>query len=149
MERDGLRRCRQPLATSATRQYKVDATAPFIKKFAPDLDELKAKSTIKATFSEKVRGISGKSIKMYKAKGKKWVKIKVKIKALKKGKVASHQTEGPPEGRRLPDPLLHEADQGRPRQQPGAQQRRVDDKRQGPDGSPRGARRSGRVVARQ
>ena len=83
-----------PLATSATRQYKVDATAPFIKKFAPDLDELKAKSTIKATFSEKVRGISGKSIKMYKAKGKKWVKIKVKIKALKKGKVASIDPKG-------------------------------------------------------
>ena len=83
-----------PLATSATRQYKVDATAPFIKKFAPDLDELKAKSTIKATFSEKVRGISGKSIKMYKAKGKKWVKIKVKVKALKKGKVASIDPKG-------------------------------------------------------
>ncbi len=83
-----------PLATSATRQYKVDATAPFIKKFAPALDSLKPKSTIKATFSEKVRGISGKSIKMYKAKGEKWVKIKVKIKALKKGKVASIDPKG-------------------------------------------------------
>ena len=83
-----------PLATSATRKYKVDATAPFIKKFAPILDNLKAKSTIKATFSEKVRGISGKSIKMYKAKGEKWVKIKVKIKSLKKGKVASIDPKG-------------------------------------------------------
>ena len=83
-----------PLATSATRQYKVDATAPFIKKIAPKLDELKATSTIKATFSERVRGISGKSIKMYKAKGEKWVKIKVKVKSLKKGKVASIDPQG-------------------------------------------------------
>jgi hypothetical protein len=83
-----------PLATSATRQYKVDATAPFIKKFAPGLDELKAKSTIKATFSERVRGISGKSIKMYKLKGKKWVRITVKIKSLKRGKVASIDPKG-------------------------------------------------------
>jgi hypothetical protein len=83
-----------PLATSATRSYKVDATAPFIKKFAPELGDLKPKSTIKATFSEKVRGISGKSIKMYKAKGKKWVKIGVKIKSLKKGKVASIDPKG-------------------------------------------------------
>ena len=60
----------------------------------PTSATLKAKSTIKATFSEKVRGISGKSIKMYKAKGKKWVKIKVKIKALKKGKVASIDPKG-------------------------------------------------------
>ena len=31
---------------------------------------------------------------MYKAKGKKWVKIKVKIKSLKKGKVASIDPKG-------------------------------------------------------
>ena len=41
-----------------------------------------------------MRGISGKSIKMYKAKGKKWVKIKVKIKSFKKGKVASIDPKG-------------------------------------------------------
>ena len=94
MERHGVRRRGQPARDQCDPAVQVDATAPFIKKFAPALDSLKPKSTIKATFSEKVRGISGKSIKMYKAKGKKWVKIRVKIKTLKKGKVASIDPKG-------------------------------------------------------
>jgi hypothetical protein len=82
----------QPLATSVTRSFNVDATPPVVKKITPA--QLKPTSTIKATFSEKVRGISGKNIKLQKAKGSKWVKVAAKVKSLKKGKVASIDPKG-------------------------------------------------------
>ena len=53
----------QPLATSATRQFKVDATSPTVTKVTPA--PIKPTSTIKVKFSEKVKGISEKSIKLY------------------------------------------------------------------------------------
>ena len=81
-----------PLATSATRQYKVDATPPQVKKLTPEV--LKAKSVLKAVFSEKVKGISEKSIKLYRLKGSKRVLVKSKVKVLKKGKAASIDPKG-------------------------------------------------------
>jgi hypothetical protein len=86
----------QLLGTSADRTFNVDATAPFVKKLVPADGDLEPKSTIKATFSERVRGISKKSIKLYFLKGEKQkrVKIAVKVKALKKGKVASVDPKG-------------------------------------------------------
>ncbi len=85
-----------PLATSATRKYQVDATAPIVKKLTPADDELKPTSTIKATFSEKVRGISKKSIKLYWLKGEKQKKVKVAVKVTvaKKGKMAVVDPKG-------------------------------------------------------
>jgi hypothetical protein len=84
----------QPLATSATRAFKVDATAPFVTKVTPTT--LKPTSTIKVKFSEKVKGISEKSIKLYRLKGEKQKKvlIKTKVKSLKKGKAASIDPKG-------------------------------------------------------
>ena len=52
---------------------------------------LKAKSTIKIKFSEKVKGVSKKSIKLFWLKGvaQKHVFVKTKVRSLKKGKAAS------------------------------------------------------------
>ena len=84
----------QPLATSATRAFKVDATPPTVIKVSPAT--LKPTSTIKVKFSEKVKGISEKSIKLYRLKGEKQKKvlIETKVKALKKGKAASVDPKG-------------------------------------------------------
>jgi len=76
-----------PLATSATRQFKVDATPPVVTKVTPQT--LKPTSVIKAVFSEKVKGVSEKSIKLFKLKGNKKVLILSKVRVLKKGKAAS------------------------------------------------------------
>jgi hypothetical protein len=83
-----------PLATSATRAFSVDATAPTVKKVTPS--KLKPTSIIKATFSEKVQGISKKSIKLYFLKGEKQKKVlvKSKVKTLKKGKAAQLDPKG-------------------------------------------------------
>ena len=80
--------------TSATRAFKVDATAPIVTKVSPAT--LKPTSTIKVKFSEKVKGISKKSIKLYRLKGEKQKKvlIKTKVKSLKKGKAASVDPKG-------------------------------------------------------
>ena len=76
-----------PLATSATRQFKVDATPPEVVKLTPT--DLKPTSVIKAVFSEKVKGVSEKSMKLFKLKGSKKVLILSKVRVLKKGKAAS------------------------------------------------------------
>ncbi len=81
-----------PLATSATRQFDADSTAPKVKKVGPA--KLKASSTLKAVFSEKVKGVSGKAIKLYKIKGKKRVKLTAKVKVIKLGKGASINPSG-------------------------------------------------------
>jgi hypothetical protein len=81
-----------PLATSATRQFQADATAPRVKKLKPAT--LKATSVLKAVFTEKVKGASTKSIKLYRLKGTKKVKVGLKVKVLKKGKAASIDPKG-------------------------------------------------------
>ena len=55
LERDGATtRPGNPLGTSATRAFKIDATAPTVTKVTPAT--LKPTSTIKVKFSEKVQG---------------------------------------------------------------------------------------------
>jgi hypothetical protein len=56
--------------------------------------ELKPKSVIKAVFSEKVKGVSKKSMKLYKLKGKKKVLVKSKVTVIKKGKAAKLDPKG-------------------------------------------------------
>lgn len=77
----------KPLGTSATRSFKVDGTPPTVVKVTPQ--PLKPSSVIKATFSEKVHGVSGKTMKLYRVKGKKKIRIGATVTVLKKGKVAS------------------------------------------------------------
>ena len=81
-----------PLATSATRQYNVDATPPQVKRLKPAA--LKSSSVLKAIFTERVKGISEKSIKLYRLKGAKRVLVKSKVKVLKRGKAASIDPKG-------------------------------------------------------
>ncbi len=73
------------LGTSATRDFKVDGTPPRVISVTPST--LKPKSVIKATFSERVKGVSGKSMKLYKLKGQKKKRIDAVVSTAKKGKV--------------------------------------------------------------
>jgi hypothetical protein len=82
----------QPLATSATRKFQVDATPPTVKKVTPAV--WKPTSTIKVTFSERLKGISKKSIQLQKLKGEKYKKVDAKITSAKKGKVAKIDPKG-------------------------------------------------------
>jgi hypothetical protein len=75
------------LGTSATRSFKVDGTAPTVVKVTPL--QLKPSSTIKATFSERVKGVSNKTMKLYRVKGKKHIRIRAVVTVLKKGKQAT------------------------------------------------------------
>jgi len=75
-----------PLGTSETRDFRVDGTPPRVVSVTPTT--LKPKSVIKATFSERVHGISGKSMKLFKVKGTKKTRIKAKVSTAKMGKVA-------------------------------------------------------------
>lgn len=76
----------RPLGTSAARTFWVDADAPKVLKVSPG--KPKAKSTLKVTLSEPVRGASKKTVKLVKsnAKGKFKVKVKAKVKVVKKGR---------------------------------------------------------------
>lgn len=77
------------LATSGSRRFKVDAIPPTVTKITPA--QLKPKSIIKATFSEKVHGVSTKSIKLFKLTGKsghKKVKVPLNVKLVHKGRKA-------------------------------------------------------------
>jgi hypothetical protein len=75
------------LGTSVDRSYKVDGTSPTVTSVTPT--KLKPKSTIVATFSEKVKGVSNKTMRLYKVKGKKKTRIKAVVTVLKHGKKAS------------------------------------------------------------
>lgn len=81
------------LGTSVNRSFRVDATPPKVLKVKPR--KPKAKSDLKVLFSEKVKGISKKTVKLKRqnAKGKfKVVKAKVKVK--KAGKLAVINPKG-------------------------------------------------------
>jgi len=65
------------IATTDWRGYTVDATPPTILKRKPEGSGLKPTSTFTITFSERVQGVSGKTIKLM--FGKKVVKAKVKL----------------------------------------------------------------------
>ena len=80
----------QVLGTSPNRGFRVDATPPTVLKITP-LDRILHKKTIiKVFFSEKVRGVSKKTVKLFWLKGaaQKKVKVKVKVTTFKKGKAA-------------------------------------------------------------
>ena len=80
----------QVLGTSPNRGFRVDATPPTVRKITP-LDRILHKKTIiKVFFSEKVRRVSKKTVKLFWLKGaaQKKVKVKVKVTTFKKGKAA-------------------------------------------------------------
>jgi hypothetical protein len=74
------------LGTSETRTFRVDGTPPKVASITPTT--LKPKSVIKATFSERVTGVSGRSMKLYRVAHKKKTRIRAVVSTAKKGKVA-------------------------------------------------------------
>jgi len=75
------------LGSSETRDFRVDGTPPKVVSLTPTT--LKPSSTIKATFSEKVKGVSNKTMKLYLVKGKKKTQISAVVTVLQKGRAAS------------------------------------------------------------
>ncbi len=75
------------LSVSATRQFSVDATAPTVKRVGPS--PLRAGSTLKIAFSERVQGVSNTSMKLFRLNGTKKIRIKAKVKVLNAGKNAA------------------------------------------------------------
>jgi len=75
------------LGTSETRDFRVDGTSPQVISVTPTT--LKPKSVIRATFSEKVSGVSGKTMKLYRVVHKKKTRIDAVVTTAKKGKVAN------------------------------------------------------------
>lgn len=75
------------LGVSAPRTFRVDSEPPKVLKVKPG--KLKAKSDIKITFSEPVRGATKKTVRLKKAnpKGKFKVKVKAKVKVKKGGRL--------------------------------------------------------------
>jgi hypothetical protein len=86
----------QVLGTSADRTFRVDATPPVIVKIKPEDRILHQKTIIKIFFSEKVRKVSKKTVKLFWLKGEKQKKVKVRVKVdtFKKGKAASVDPKG-------------------------------------------------------
>jgi len=76
----------QSLGTSVTRDFRVDGTPPEVTSITPTT--LKPSSVIKATFSERVKGVSGKTMKLFKVKGRTKTRIDADVSTAKKGKVA-------------------------------------------------------------
>ncbi len=69
----------KPLGTSTTASFRVDGTAPTVKSMKPS-GSAKPSSVFVATFSEKVSGVSKKTVRLYQ-KGKKTpLKAKVVVK---------------------------------------------------------------------
>jgi hypothetical protein len=69
----------RPLGTSASGSFRVDGTAPAVKAMKPS-GSAKPKSVFVVTFTEKVKGISGKTVKLYQKGKKKPLKAKVVVK---------------------------------------------------------------------
>ena len=66
------------LGTSLTGNFKVDATAPTLKSMKPT-SKATSKSVFVATFSEKVKGVSKKTMRLFVKGSKKPLKAKVVI----------------------------------------------------------------------
>jgi hypothetical protein len=75
------------LGTSASQSFRVDGTRPQVISVTPTT--LKPKSTIKAVFSERVHGVTGKTLRLYRKVHKKRVRIAAVVRTAKKGKVAT------------------------------------------------------------
>jgi hypothetical protein len=69
----------QALGTSSTGSFRVDATAPTVASMKPSVSA-KPKSVFVVTFSEKVRGVTKKTIKLYQKGKKKPLRAKVTVK---------------------------------------------------------------------
>ncbi len=82
------------LGSSPSRAFRVDAEAPRVMKVGPN--KMKAKSTIKVTLSEAVKGVNKKTVVLKRAnrKGKFKVKVKVKVKVKKRGRVVLIDPKG-------------------------------------------------------
>jgi hypothetical protein len=83
----------RPLGTSGARSFRVDGTAPQVASVTPAT--LKPKSVIKATFSERVSAVSGKTMKLYRVAHKKKHVIAAVVSSAKKGKVAKLDPKRP------------------------------------------------------
>ncbi len=82
-----------PLGTSATRTVKIDSTSPIVKKIKPA--PIKPTSTISIKFSEKVKGVSKKSVALVKVLPTgKFKKLKAKISIDKKKTTAKVNPKG-------------------------------------------------------
>lgn len=57
------------IRSSGWRGFKVDATGPTVTSTAPSDYSVSAKATFKATFSERVRNVSGTTVRLYKDGG--------------------------------------------------------------------------------
>lgn len=81
------------LGTSAARSFRVDATPPKVLKIKPG--KPKAKSDLKVLFSEPVKGVSKKTVKLKRANAKgKFKVVKAKVKVKKAGKLAIINPKG-------------------------------------------------------
>jgi len=67
------------LATSATRAFKVDASLPVLTSLTGHVVNKGTKLDLRGKFSEKVKGVSNSSIKLYKQGSKKAIKAKVTL----------------------------------------------------------------------
>lgn len=69
----------EPLGTSSTSGFRVDGTAPIVTAMKPS-GSTKPKSVFVLKFSEKVQGVSKKSVKLYQKGKKKPLKAKLLVK---------------------------------------------------------------------
>jgi len=83
----------KPLGISGTSGFRVDATAPTVKKIKPK--GIKSTSTLKIIFSERVKGVTKSTLKLKLkgAKGKK-AKVKAKVKLASSGTTATLNPKG-------------------------------------------------------
>ena len=99
-----------PLGTSAARTVKIDSTSPIVKKVKPA--PIKPTSTISIKFSEKVKGVSKKSVVLVKVLPTgKFKKLKAKISIDKKKTTAKVNPKGRLRpGNAVPGAPQHEED---------------------------------------
>ena len=82
VDRHRARRGGKALGTSTTGNFRVDSTAPTVKSMKP-AGSATPTSVFVVTFSEKVKGVSAKTVKLYQKGKKKPLKAKVAIKGTK------------------------------------------------------------------
>jgi hypothetical protein len=80
------------LGTSETRSFRVDGTPPKVLSVTPS--QLKPSSNIRVTFSERVTGVSGKSLKLYRVVHKKRTLIAAVVSTARKGKIGILDPKG-------------------------------------------------------
>jgi len=85
----------KPLGTSVNRTFRVDATPPKVLKVKPNPRKMKATSDLKVVFSEAVKGVSKKTVKLKRANSKgKFKVVKAKVRVKKAGKLAVINPKG-------------------------------------------------------